>query len=61
MRKSIFPILAFIASALVPAFINTSLAWDAVGHRITASIAYQFSNDETRSKLFRIIESHPRF
>ena len=57
MRKLIILPLAFLIQLLIyPVF-----AWDAVGHRITASIAFHFLNEESKTKLIQIIENHPRY
>ncbi len=39
----------------------TALAWDGVGHRLTAAVALEFINAETRDKLLALLEAHPRY
>ena len=39
----------------------TAIAWDSVGHRITAAVAYEYLSADTRSRLIRILQSHPRY
>lgn len=38
-----------------------ALAWDGVGHRLSAAIALQFVDDSTRQELLRILRAHPRY
>jgi hypothetical protein len=38
-----------------------ALAWDAVGHRLTAAVALEFISDSRRDQLLEILAAHPRY
>ncbi len=57
MRKLIILPLIFLIQLLI----SPALAWDAVGHRITSSIAFHYINEATKTKLVQIISMHPRY
>ena len=40
---------------------HSALAWDSVGHRITAAVALHFTSEETRDGLLSILAAHPRY
>jgi hypothetical protein len=37
------------------------LAWDSVGHRLSAAVALEFVETETIDELLRILQAHPRY
>lgn len=37
------------------------LAWDSVGHRLSAAVALEFVEPQTAEKLIRILQAHPRY
>ena len=43
------------------AFATPALAWDAVGHRVSAMVAVEFLEPGVRQRLVAILEDHPRF
>lgn len=55
----------FIFNSLVTlllAFATTSaVAWDSVGHRISAAVALEFVSAEVRAELVGILSAHPRY
>lgn len=42
-------------------FVTTAMAWDSVGHRISAAVAVELIDAETRNKLLDILAAHPRY
>jgi len=40
---------------------SSALAWDSVGHRISAAIALEFLSTETRDDLLALLAFHPRY
>lgn len=40
---------------------HSAAAWDAVGHRLTASVALHYLSDNTKTQLLTLIQQHPRF
>lgn len=40
---------------------NSAVAWDSVGHRLTAAVALEFIATETREELLNILAEHPRY
>ena len=40
---------------------QAAIAWDSVGHRVTAAVALEYPSDETQGKLLDILAAHPRF
>lgn len=36
-------------------------AWDSVGHRLSAAVALEFVDEQTREKLIEILSAHPRW
>ncbi len=46
-----------ISTCFAPAL----LAWDSVGHRVTAAVAYHYLEQDTRDTLLEILREHPRF
>lgn len=49
--------LLFLLSVQAP----LALAWDSVGHRLSAAVALEFVEPETAEKLLRILQAHPRY
>lgn len=41
--------------------INTTYAWDATGHRLSAYLTWDLLLQETRAELQRLLEQHPRY
>lgn len=39
----------------------SALAWDSVGHRISAAVALEFVSPDLRTELIEILSAHPRF
>ncbi len=39
----------------------SALAWDSVGHRLTAAVALEFISADTRAELLDILAAHPRY
>ncbi|HJN95279.1 MAG: hypothetical protein CMQ15_02440 [Gammaproteobacteria bacterium] len=39
----------------------TVIAWDSIGHRVTAAVALQFISDDKQSLLLELLGQHPRF
>ena len=57
MNRILLPLLlAGLITNGVPA-----LAWDSVGHRVSASIAVEYLDPEVRERLVAILQAHPRF
>ena len=50
------PLLLIFISWGVPA-----LAWDSVGHRLSAAVALEFMEPDTAAELMRILRAHPRY
>lgn len=40
---------------------HTAMAWDSVGHRLSAAVAMEFLSDDRKAQLLTILEQHPRF
>ena len=38
-----------------------AMAWDSVGHRLSAAVAMDFLSADTQARLLRILRQHPRF
>ena len=38
-----------------------TLAWDSVGHRLSAAVALEFMEPDTAAELMRILRAHPRY
>jgi S1/P1 Nuclease len=57
-RQRIASLLAAVclASILLP---SPALAWNAAGHRLSASIAWQHLDAQTRQKITRLLAQHP--
>ena len=50
------PLLLLFPSWAVPA-----LAWDSVGHRLSAAVALEFMGPDTAAELMGILRAHPRY
>jgi len=50
------PLLLLFLSWAVPA-----LAWDSVGHRLSAAVALEFMGPDTAAELMGILRAHPRY
>ncbi len=57
MRNFLFPLLL----AAMTAFGPPALAWDSVGHRVSAAVAVEYLEPGVREKLVAILREHPRF
>lgn len=53
--------IASLFTCLASLFMHSSLAWDSVGHRLSASIAARYIADDTEIELLRILQQHPRY
>jgi hypothetical protein len=51
------PLLA-IGLLLLP---STTMAWDSVGHRLTAAVALHYLNQQQTDQLLQILTQHPRY
>lgn len=40
---------------------HSALAWDSVGHRLSAAVALQFISIDTRDRLLEVLAQHPRY
>ena len=49
-------LIAFFTAATAPV-----LAWDSVGHRVSAAVAAEYLEPGVRQRLVAILEAHPRF
>ena len=38
-----------------------AFAWDSVGHRVSAAIASNYLNDNSKTELLKILQQHPRY
>lgn len=54
-------LLITLLTSLGSLFMHGSLAWDSVGHRLSASIAAHYLSDESKAELLRILQQHPRY
>ncbi len=54
-----FVVILFIT--LSTFFMNSSLAWDSVGHRLSAVVASHYLSDDSKAELLRILAQHPRY
>lgn len=54
-------LLITLLASLASLFMHGSLAWDSVGHRLSASIAAHYLSDESKAELLRILQQHPRY
>ncbi|MCH7814959.1 MAG: S1/P1 nuclease [Proteobacteria bacterium] len=54
----IFSCILFLCCTLPS---NTALAWDRIGHRLTASVAMNYLSQDKKSQLLGILRQHPRF
>ena len=54
--RLLLPLLLIFPSWGVPA-----LAWDSVGHRLSAAVALEFMEPDTAAELMRILRAHPRY
>ena len=57
MRFYLLPLLL----AALTAFGTPVLAWDSVGHRVSAAVAAEYLDPGVRQRLVAILEAHPRF
>lgn len=53
-----YPLL-LVLFCLLP--IQSALAWDSVGHRLTAAVALNYLGEDKQSLLLNILREHPRF
>ncbi|MEQ8955584.1 MAG: S1/P1 nuclease [Gammaproteobacteria bacterium] len=53
--------IAFLSLVLLSLFAARAMAWDSVGHRVSAAVAYEYLSAETRDSLLEILRAHPRF
>ena len=58
MRHKILSCLAAVILALVA---SQALAWNALGHRVVAEIAWQQLSPERRQEIVDTLKHHPRF
>ena len=61
MARSRKYFLIALLTSLTSLFMQGSLAWDSVGHRLSASIAIHYLGDDSKTELLRILRQHPRF
>lgn len=54
-------LLITLLTSLASLFMHGTLAWDSVGHRLSASIATHYLSDESKAELLRILQQHPRY
>lgn len=52
---------ALIILFMVSSFSLPALAWDSVGHRLSAAVAMEFMSADTRAELLDILTAHPRY
>lgn len=57
--RKLFSISLFASIALL--FMPNSLAWDSVGHRLSAVVAIQYLSDDSKTELLGILQQHPRY
>ncbi len=38
-----------------------ALAWDSVGHRVSAAIASNYLSDNSKTDLLKVLQQHPRY
>ncbi|PCI79142.1 MAG: hypothetical protein COB20_05505 [SAR86 cluster bacterium] len=53
--------LVSLFTCLASLFMHSSLAWDSVGHRLSASVAAHYLSAGSKTELLRILQQHPRF
>jgi S1/P1 Nuclease len=58
LRKTLAVALLLI---LTLTSMHSALAWDSVGHRLSAAVASHYLNNATKSALIEILQQHPRF
>lgn len=61
MKHLIRPPTLFLCLSLSLLCAQRALAWDSVGHRLSAAIAIHYIGEELRSDLLNLLEQHPRF
>lgn len=49
------------AALLLVLTCTSAVAWDSVGHRISAAVALEFVSPELRTELIEILSAHPRY
>ena len=46
---------------LLSSKVSLALAWDSVGHRLSAAVALEFMQQETIDELLSVLQAHPRY
>jgi hypothetical protein len=54
-------LLFALFTALASLFMQSALAWDSVGHRLSAAIAVHYLSDGSKAELLGILQQHPRY
>lgn len=54
-------LLVALFTSLASLFMHSALAWDSVGHRLSAAIAVHYLSDGSKTELIRILQQHPRY
>ncbi len=54
-------LLVALFTSLASLFMQSALAWDSVGHRLSAAIAAHYLSDGSKTELIRILQQHPRY
>ncbi len=61
LRSRFVKILSSLLVAVSIAAAVPALAWDSVGHRVSAAVAVEYLEPEVRERLLAILRAHPRF
>lgn len=61
MKHLIRPPVLFLCLTLCMLGAQRTLAWDSVGHRVSAAVALHYIGEELRSDLLDLLAQHPRY
>jgi plasmid stability protein len=55
------PLFKLLLLAILSLPFQALMAWDSVGHRLSAAVAMEFLSNDSKAQLLTILEQHPRF
>jgi len=61
MKHLIRPPILILCLSLSMLCTQPALAWDSVGHRLSAAVAIHYIGEELRGDLLRLLQQHPRY
>jgi hypothetical protein len=61
IHRHVRRVMASSAAAALLLLPFTATAWDAVGHRLTADVAWALMSADTREQVMTMLRAHPRF